>query len=137
MEKRDYQTHVTVLAWVNIGFSALVLSMGILGMLLLTGIGIVSGEVGAFGLLTFLGTGAAVFFGVLALPGFAAGYGLLKRRSWGRVLAIIVAVFNVFNAPVGTVVGLYALWVLTHEQAAGYFRPAAPARQPSAGQNPI
>ena len=50
-----------------------------------------------------------------------AGYGLLEARSWGRIVAIIVAAFNLFNIPVGTAVGVYALWLLTDERAAGYF----------------
>ena len=84
-----------------------------------------------------VGAAAAVFFGALALPGFAAGYGLLKRRVWGRVLAIIVAALDLFNIPIGTAVGLYALWVLTHEKAAGYFKPASASPSPSPAQNPV
>ena len=136
MGKREYNTHVMVLAWINIGFSALVLFMGIMGMFVLAGIGILSQEAEALRVLTFLGTGAAVFFGVMALPGFAAGYGLLKRRAWGRILGMIVGVLNLFNVPVGTAVGVYTLWVLTHEQAADYFAPAAVNRPSSASQTP-
>jgi zinc-ribbon domain len=41
-----------------------------------------------------------------------AGYGLLQRRPWGRVLAIVVAVLTLFKVPFGTALGIYTLWVL-------------------------
>lgn len=124
MEKRDYHTHIMVLAWINIGFSALFLFIGVFALFFLTGIGVASQEAEAMSILAFIGTAAALFFGALALPGFAAGYGLLKKRNWGRVLAIIVAVLDLFNIPIGTAIGLYALWLLTHHHAADYFSPA-------------
>jgi len=119
-----------VLAWINIGFSALVLFIGVFALFFLTGIGIAAQDADAARVLGMIGTGAAIFFGALALPGFAAGYGLLQRRVWGRVLGIIVAVLDLINIPIGTAVGLYALWVLTHQEAEGYFSPvsASPAR---------
>jgi len=121
MDKRDYHTHVMVLGWMNIAFSALFAFIGLFALVLLTGIGIVSEDAEAVRVLGVIGVGAAIFFGALALPGFAAGFGLLQRRAWGRVLGIIVAVLDLFNIPIGTAVGIYALWVLTHQQAADYF----------------
>ena len=63
----------------------------------------------------------AVFLIVLSLPGIIAGIGLLQRRSWGRILAIIVAIFNLLNVPIGTVAGIYALWILMDERAHEFF----------------
>ena len=137
MDRSEYHTHVTVLAWINIGFSALFLFIGIFAIFFLGGIGVATGEAEAMSILMFIGTAAALFFGALALPGFAAGYGLLKRRQWGRVLAIIVAVLDLFNIPIGTAVGLYALWVMTHQQAADYFGLTPPGPAPAPTQHPI
>ena len=41
-----------------------------------------------------------------------AGIGLLKRQSWGRVVAIIAAVLALIKFPFGTALGIYTLWVL-------------------------
>jgi hypothetical protein len=140
MDKRDYHTHVMVLAWINIGFSALFAFIGLFALFFLTGLGLAAEDAEAARILGFIGSGALVFFGALALPGFAAGYGLLKRRVWGRVLGIIVAVLDLFNIPIGTAVGLYGLWVLTYPEAADYFTPATespvPSPGPGAGQTP-
>jgi hypothetical protein len=51
----------------------------------------------------------AVFAAALAL---IAGYGLLNRRPWGRVLAIIAGVLALIKFPIGTALGIYTLWVL-------------------------
>ena len=139
MDKRDYNTHVMVLAWINIGFSAIFAFIGLFALFFLTGIGFAAEDAQAAKVLGFIGSGALVFFGAMALPGFAAGYGLLKRRAWGRVLGILVAVLDLFNVPIGTAVGIYALWLLTHEEAADYFRietAAASPPKPDAGQSP-
>jgi hypothetical protein len=34
------------------------------------------------------------------------------RKSWGRVLAIVVAILSLIKIPFGTALGIYTLWVL-------------------------
>ena len=48
----------------------------------------------------------------LSVPLIIGGIGLLRLRPWARVLIIVVSAFNLLNVPVGTVLGLYGLWVL-------------------------
>jgi hypothetical protein len=52
---------------------------------------------------------AAVLMAALA---FVAGFGLLNRRPWGRMLTIVLAVLALFKFPFGTALGIYTLWVL-------------------------
>lgn len=56
------------------------------------------------------------FLGLLllakALLGVIAGWGLLQRESWGRVLVLILAFIALLDPPLGTVLGIYTLWVL-------------------------
>lgn len=40
------------------------------------------------------------------------GYALLTRQPWGRILAIVFAIFALFHFPFGTALGIYTLWVL-------------------------
>jgi predicted nucleic acid-binding Zn ribbon protein len=45
--------------------------------------------------------------------GFFAGWGLLHREPWARILALVLAFVVMFiNIPVGTAVGVYTMWVL-------------------------
>ena len=121
MNRSEYRTYVTILGWINIAFSLVLLSLGLFGFLFLGGIGAASGDPEAMRILGFVGFFAAIFFVTLSVPGFAAGYGLLARKAWGRIVAILVAVLDLFNIPIGTAIGIYALWVLTDERASEYF----------------
>ena len=49
---------------------------------------------------------------VKAAAGFFAGWGLLQRESWARILALIVGFIALLNIPLGTALGIYTLWVL-------------------------
>lgn len=47
-----------------------------------------------------------------AAAGFLAGWGLLNRQSWARMLTIVLGVIALFHIPFGTALGIYTLWVL-------------------------
>ena len=53
---------------------------------------------------------------VWAVAHHVAGRGLRTRKSWARNLALMLAAFNLLLLPLGTALGLYALWVLLHEE---------------------
>jgi hypothetical protein len=40
------------------------------------------------------------------------GFGLLRRASWARILAIITAFLALIHPITGTILGIYTLWVL-------------------------
>jgi hypothetical protein len=47
-----------------------------------------------------------------AACGFMAGWGLLQRASWARLVALVLGFISLFNIPFGTAIGVYTLWVL-------------------------
>jgi hypothetical protein len=89
----------------------------------LVGIGTASGDSTALAILSVIGTITGLLMAVLAVPGLVAGYGLLIRKSWGRILTIVVAILGLVNFPLGTLMGIYTLWVLLQETATDYFTP--------------
>jgi hypothetical protein len=115
------RTHVPIVAWLNIIGSILLLVVALFLLVLLPGIGVMSGDRQATGILAIIGFSVGIFMAVLALPGLLAGIGLLKRKNWGRVLAIVVSFLNLLNFPLGTLLGGYSLWVLFQEAAPTYF----------------
>jgi hypothetical protein len=54
----------------------------------------------------------AVLVASKGLAGFFAGWGLLQRESWARMLTLVLAFLALFNIPFGTALGIYTLWVL-------------------------
>jgi len=60
--------------------------------------------------------------------GILAGWGLLERQPWARILAIVLGFLVLLNFGIGTVLGIYTLWVLLPAQSAQeYQRTARPA----------
>jgi len=45
--------------------------------------------------------------------GFIAGWGLLQREHWARIVVLVLAFVTMFtNIPFGTALGIYTMWVL-------------------------
>jgi hypothetical protein len=127
LDLTQMELHVTILGWLHLIGSLISLAIAIFLYVLLTGIGVASGDSTAMMVLSVVGTSLGILLTILGIPGLAAGYGLLARRSWGRILAVVVGFFNLVNFPLGTAIGLYTLWVLLQDAAADYFAPLKPA----------
>jgi hypothetical protein len=109
------EKHITLAAALNIGLNALGILMAFFLFVLLVGIGIVSGEEEAMAVLSTVGTITAFFLVITSIPGLIGGIGLLKRRSWARILLLVVSVIELLNLPFGTALGIYTIWVLIHD----------------------
>ena len=106
------RTHVKVLGWLQIALGVVDLLIGLAAVGVLSGIGALSGDVTAFGVLSFIGGFVGIFMLVMALPNLIVGIGLL--RDWGGwviVAAVILGIFNLFKFPWGTAIALYTFWV--------------------------
>lgn len=51
-----------------------------------------------------------------SIPTLLAGVGLLMRKGWATLLALIVGCFKLFSFPIGTAIGIYAIWIYAEEQ---------------------
>ncbi len=125
LSERDMHQHVTILGWLHIVANALLLLLGLCGLLFFVVIGFavaVDGDAVALPILGTVGLVSVLFFAVLALPGILAGYGLLKGQRWGQILAIVVGFLELFNFPLGTALGIYTLFVLLQNAADPYFK---------------
>ena len=125
-------THVKVLAVLFIALSAL----GIFAALALMAVfGLSAGIVGAAAdggdaafalpIIGLTGTALVLFMLIVSLPGLIAGWGLLKLRPWARIVAIVLCAINLINIPLGTILGVYGLWVLLNNETERLFIPVA------------
>src|SRR5208337_295521 len=69
------------------------------------------------GFLTALFSTLGIIILAKSACGFIAGWGLMKRDSWARILALVLAFISLFNIPFGTAIGVYTLWVLLPAQS--------------------
>jgi hypothetical protein len=70
----------------------------------------------------------ALFVLAVGAIGLVAGWGLLTRQPWARVLAIVLGVISLIEFPVGTAIGVYTLWALLPAASDREYREAAEAR---------
>lgn len=63
----------------------------------------------------------SIYLILMAAPLTAVGLGLLKWQPWARWVGIAVNGLNILNVPIGSVLGLYALWVLMSEETEPLF----------------
>ena len=127
MNQRDLQQHVRILGWLYVVSHAIFLAIGAFVLVLLVGIAPVTGDPEPMWILSLVGTSVGLLMAALGLPGLFAGYGLLTRKPWARVLAIVVGILSLLNFPIGAAIGIYTLWVLTQPVAAEYYAAPMPA----------
>jgi len=113
--------HVTIVASLNIGFGLLKLLVAAFVFLAVVGGGLISGDAEAMAITAIVGPAVASFLVLLAVPGIVGGLGLLKGKSWARILVLVLAVFDLVDFPVGTAISLYTLWVLLHNDTRELF----------------
>jgi hypothetical protein len=106
------------------GLAILIQAFGALALIL-------SSEPGATptGLAAGLTTTLFFFFGVGAIAWGGVhiydGVGLRRRRPWARLVALTLAVINLFVLPFGTALAIYAFWVLLTDDTRRAFDPNA------------
>jgi hypothetical protein len=123
MEESKMKKHVTAVAAIQIGFSTLwLIGAFVLYFVFTFARSQVGNEATAITVLTFLSFILPVFVGVIALLGLAGGIGLLSYKQWGRVITIIVSALGCFNIPIGTLVGVYSIWVLMQDETVKLFQ---------------
>ena len=119
------RSHLRLLGILQLTWGAIGLLLGVSTLLLAMGaiaIGLMNtGEPVAAGItaLTF-----GVFAGALLLAGAAnawAGRALRRTQPAGRSAVLWLSVPNLFVLPFGTALGVYALWVLLHNETRAVF----------------
>ncbi|MGQ9838999.1 MAG: hypothetical protein ACUVR4_00405 [Anaerolineae bacterium] len=58
---------------------------------------------------------------LITLANWVIGWGLWQGRDWARIGAIGLAVFRLFNIPLGTIIGGLIIWYLLREETKAEF----------------
>lgn len=53
---------------------------------------------------------------IFSIPTLIAGIGLLTKQSWATIFALIMGCLKLFNFPIGTAIGIYAIWIYSEDQ---------------------
>ena len=70
-------------------------------------------------ILTFVG----VLIMIFAIAGIIGAVGVLRKKEWGRITLLIVSFFSLLSIPLGTILGVYSIWVLLNDETIRLFNP--------------
>jgi hypothetical protein len=115
--------HVTVVGAIHIGFGFIGL-IGAMGAFFALNFarGVVGNDEIPTMVLGFLSISVPLLIGFLSTLGLVGGIGLLSFQSWARYLIMIVAAIGCLNIPIGTLKGVYSLWVLLQDDTIQLFK---------------
>jgi putative Mn2+ efflux pump MntP len=131
-------THVKVVGVLNIALGVCGLVGALMLMLIFGGAASIVGLSNdpdaaiAVPIIGITGTALVTLALALSLPAVIIGIGLLRLRPWARIAGIVLSFFHLIWIPIGTIIGVYSLWVLFSKDAEHLFTPAGtPAAPPT------
>ncbi len=77
-------------------------------------------------ILRIVGVWAGGIIAFFSIPEIIAGVGLIKRKEWGRILALVVSFLNLIWFPLGTALGVYSIIILLNDESVKIFNPQIP-----------
>lgn len=80
----------------------------------------------AGGVIALFGVVFGVFVAVMSIPSLLTGWGLANRKGWARVLAMILGAFQVLSFPIGTLIGVWTIWLLMQPDVEREFATGRP-----------
>jgi hypothetical protein len=134
--ERAMERHISIVGGLHIAYNCIGLLVGLSLFMVLTGIGVFTGDDVAFTALALVGTFLVGLFLIGTIPGIIGGIFLLQRREWARILVIILSFFDLLHVPIGTCLGAYSIYVLLNPEVIAAFQPrstspvAAPVAPP-------
>lgn len=122
MEESTMKKQVTLVAALEIAFGVIgILFAAMLYVILTFAQSFVVNEDIANTILSFIRDFVPSVVLICALLTFIGGMGLLRYKSWSRNLAMVMAAIGCIVIPVGTLIGVYAMWVLMQDDAKRLF----------------
>ena len=110
------EKHLTILSILFLTFDSILFLLGIAFLKGFSIIGSFLQNDTASLLLSSVGTFVGSILLAIAIPAIIAGVGLIYRKSWSRILALIICMIKLFNIPFGTAIGVYGIWVLMQDE---------------------
>jgi len=72
--------------------------------------------------LSYLFKAIPIVMVVLSVISLIGGIGLLSYKPWARIMVFVVAVVGCLNIPIGTLIGVYTIWVLMQDDTIKLFK---------------
>jgi hypothetical protein len=67
--------------------------------------------------IVIISTPVVLFLMICSVTDIISGRGILRQKPWAWNIVIVRAVMDLFVFPIGTALGIYSIWGLTHDVA--------------------
>ena len=122
MEENKMKKHVTVVAAIQVGFALLGLIGALAAFFALSFARTQVGDEEVAGpVLELLSISIPLMIGLLSTLGLIGGIGLFGYKPWARYIVIVVSALGLLAIPIGTLKGVYFLWVLLQNDTVKLF----------------
>jgi hypothetical protein len=122
MEDSKMKKHVTVVGAIHIGIGILSLIGAVaIFFALRFALSMAGGDDAGQIVLRFLSVSLPILIIFMATLALVGGIGLLSYKPWARYLVVVVAALGCLFIPIGTLSGVYALWVLLQDDTVKLF----------------
>ena len=122
----DMAKHINILGALFLTFSILMIIGGVVINQFLPMAGEISGDSSVIRITSIIGQSIGTVLFIFAVPGFICGYGLITKKAWSRVFGIILSCLSLLSIPIGTIIGIYGLWILFKDETKGLFANPPP-----------
>jgi hypothetical protein len=126
VEENRMRKHVSIAAILQIVFGAILV---IAAMAIAFAFGFVDQFVDdptAVKVLGIIGTPLVVLFLLFGGAMIAGGVGLFYCKPWARILTLVMGAIGLLNVPIGTLKGVYIIWVLVQSETISLFEKGCP-----------
>jgi len=112
------EKHLTIVAALQVGFSLLGILAAIIVYTVLHSVMHITDDPEVERVLPIVARWVSLFLLIISIPGLIGGIGLFMKKSWARILVLIISVLDLLNIPIGTAVAVYTIWVLVQDDTA-------------------
>ena len=126
MEENKMEKHLTIVAALQVGFSLLGIMAAVIVYTVLQSVMQIADEPEAARVLSIVARWVSLFLLLVSIPGLIGGIGLFMKKSWARILVLIISVLDLLNIPIGTAVAVYTIWVLVQDDTVKLFAKQPP-----------
>ena len=122
----EMSKHINILGALFLTFSLFMIIGGFAINHFLPMAGEISGDSTAIRITSIIGQSIGTVLFIFAVPGFICGYGLITKKAWSRVFGIILSCLSLLSIPIGTIIGIYGLWILFNDETKALFLSLSP-----------
>jgi hypothetical protein len=112
------QTHLTVIGAIYTALGAIGLLIAAISVVAIAGGGIISGDSQAIAVTSTVSAFVGCILLIPAIPFLVGGIGLLKGAPWARIVVLVLGCLCLIVVPLGTILGIYTILMLSKPEAA-------------------